>query len=155
MNVHELLCRKDADGHAYPRPMLAREHWVSLNGLWDFAIDAAAEWTSPSAVRWDRQIRVPFSPETEASGIHDTTFYTACWYRRSVSTPPLARNERLVLHFGAVDYRATVWINGQIAAHHEGGYTPFQVDITRFCTSEDPIVIVVRAEDEPDRKGVV
>jgi beta-galactosidase/beta-glucuronidase len=149
MNIHELLTRTDENGHAYPRPLLVREHWVSLNGLWDFALDPAAKWTSPSAVRWDRQIRVPFSPETEASGIHDTTFYTACWYRRSIQSPPIAARERLVLHFGAVDYRATVWINGQIAAHHEGGYTPFQLDITRFCRQDESIVIVVRAEDDP------
>jgi beta-galactosidase/beta-glucuronidase len=149
MDIHELLGRTDEEGHAYPRPLLVREHWESLNGLWDFALDPESAWTSPSAVRWDRQIRVPFAPETEASGVHDNSFFTACWYRRSVPISPLARGERLILHFGAVDYRATVWVNGQVAAHHEGGYTPFQIDITRLVLVGQAAVIAVRAEDDP------
>ena len=149
MKIHELLSRADDLGHAYPRPMLVRDHWRSLNGTWEFAIDRDAMWTSPSAVRWDREIRVPFAPETEASGIHDNSFFSACWYRRTVAGESLRRDERLLLHFGAVDYRATVWVNGHVAAHHEGGYTPFQIDITRFCASDEPITVVVRAEDDP------
>jgi beta-galactosidase/beta-glucuronidase len=149
MDIHELLARTDDGGHAYPRPMLVREHWRSLNGLWEFAIDRNADWTSPSAVRWDREIRVPFAPETEASGIHDNSFFSACWYRRTVPGESLKRGERLILHFGAVDYRATVWVNGHVAAHHEGGYTPFQLDITRLTLPGEPITIVVRAEDDP------
>ena len=129
--------------------MLVRDQWTSLNGLWDFAIDREAEWTSPSAVPWDRQIRVPFAPETAASGICDNSYFQACWYRRSVAAEPRHGGERLILHFGAVDYRATVWVNGQVVAHHEGGYTPFQVDITRACPPDEPITIVVRAEDDP------
>jgi beta-galactosidase/beta-glucuronidase len=149
MNIHELLCRTDEDGHAYPRPMLVREHWVSLNGVWDFALDPEARWTAPSQVHWNQQIRVPYAPETELSGVHDNSFYTACWYRRSVAPVALARGERLILHFGAVDYRATVWVNGHVVAHHEGGYTPFQVDITRLAVPDEPLVVVVRAEDDP------
>ena len=149
MDIHELLARTDEGGHAYPRPMLAREHWQSLNGTWEFAIDRNADWTNPASVRWDREIRVPFAPETEASGIGDTTFFHACWYRRTIPGEPLRRGERLILHFGAVDYRATVWVNGQVCAHHEGGYTSFQVDITRFCAPGEPITIAVRAEDDP------
>jgi beta-galactosidase/beta-glucuronidase len=146
--IHDLLARTGPDGHAYPRPLLVRKDWISLNGLWDFALDRAAHWTSPASVRWDRQIRVPYAPETQTSGVHDTGFYMACWYRRTIDAPQLEGRDRLILHFGAVDYRATVWINGHIAAHHEGGYTPFQVDITRLLT-DGPCVIVVRAEDDP------
>ena len=149
MNLHELLTRTDNGGRAYPRPLLAREQWTSLNGLWDFAIDVDGRWTTPAAVTWDRQILVPFAPETTASGIGDNSFFQACWYRRSIVTEPLERGDRLLLHFGAVDYRATVWVNGQVAAHHEGGYAPFQIDITRWSIRGEGVVLVVRAEDDP------
>ena len=72
------------------------------------------------------------------------------WYRRRFGTPALPRGERLVLHFGAVDYRAEVWVNGQYVGGHEGGHTPFTVDITRSLRPEEPEqVVVVRAEDRP------
>src|SRR5581483_6221702 len=96
----------------YPRPQLERVRWVSLDGLWDFAIDPEAHCRAPHEVRWERQIRVPFSPETPASGIGETGFYRACWYQRAFEAPRLTPGERLLLHFGAVDYSATVWVNG-------------------------------------------
>jgi beta-galactosidase/beta-glucuronidase len=135
--------------HAYPRPLLERGEWTSLNGDWEFALDPEARWTLPSHVNWDAHIEVPFSPETPASGIHNTGFYKACWYRRTLERPRLADGQRLLLHFGAVDYMATVWINGQLATQHEGGYTPFYVDATEFLTAEPMQSIVVRAEDDP------
>ena len=92
---------------------------------------------------------VPFSPETPRSGVHDTGFYKACWYRRIISVPPLRNGERLLLHFGAVDHTATVWIDGALACSHEGGYTPFMVDLTDFMTIETACEITVRAEDDP------
>ena len=66
----------------YPRPQLRRAQWTSLDGTWDFAIDPEAEWHRPDEVSFDRTIEVPFAPETRASGIGDTRFYKACWYRR-------------------------------------------------------------------------
>ncbi|MBV9125820.1 MAG: glycoside hydrolase family 2, partial [Planctomycetes bacterium] len=135
--------------HGYPRPQLEREHWESLNGPWDFALDSGAAWTCPEQVDWKGQIQVPFSPETPTSGVEDTGFFRACWYRRELVAPALAPGQRLVLHFGAVDHAATVWVNGSVAARHEGGYTPFQVDITDFLREDDPQVLVVRAEDDP------
>jgi beta-galactosidase/beta-glucuronidase len=103
----------------------------------------------PEEVDWNAVIMVPFAPETAASGIGDTGFYRACWYRRTFDVPDLAAGERLILHFGAVDYATTVWIDGNVAARHEGGFTPFQADITRLVTSETTQTIVVRAEDDP------
>jgi len=103
----------------------------------------------PSEVTWNRTILTPFAPETPASGIGDTGFYRACWYRRTFETPPLEPKQRLLLNFGAVDYSATVWINGQLAGTHEGGYTPFQFDITPLLSSEPAQTIIVRAEDDP------
>jgi beta-galactosidase/beta-glucuronidase len=137
------------DSRGYPRPQLVRPKWQSLNGQWDFAFDRERTWRAPGQVKWSRAITVPFSPETRASGIGDSGFYNAVWYRRSFPRPPLAPRERLVLHFGAVDYRATVWVNGMIAMRHEGGYTPFHGDVTDYLRDASDQEIVVLAEDDP------
>lgn len=134
-------------GHAYPRPQLERPEWLSLNGSWDFAIDADGTWRRPDQINWNSRIEVPFAPEAPISGINQRGFFQACWYRRRVPLPPLAADERLLLHFGAVDWAATVWIDGHRAVEHEGGYTPFSVDLTDFHRAE--IEIVVRAADDP------
>lgn len=133
----------------YPRPQLRRAGWVSLNGTWDFAIDAEALLPAPTAVSWDRQITVPFSPETDQSGVSDQGFYRACWYRRGFDAPLMLEGDRLLLNFGAVDHSATVWVNGALACQHEGGYTPFQADITDLIRPEGPQEIIVRAYDDP------
>lgn len=136
--------------HGYPRPQLRRASWTSLNGAWQVALDNDARWSTPEQVAWGGSIVVPFAPETPASSIGDTGFHRACWYRRTVERPPLGTGERLILHFGAVDYAATVWVNGIVAARHEGGYTPFQADITELLVPDAPQAIVVHARDDPD-----
>src|SRR2546425_289785 len=75
---------------AYPRSMLQRPRWVNLNGRWDFAIDKDALLSYPSEVQWEQKILVPFTPETPASGVGDTGFYNAVWYRRTFTAPELA-----------------------------------------------------------------
>jgi beta-galactosidase/beta-glucuronidase len=137
------------EGRGYPRPQLVRHDWVSLNGPWEFALDPDRRWSLPGQVVWSATIIVPFAPETEASGIGDMGFYSSCWYRRRVPRPLLAPGERLLLHFGAVDYAATVWVNGMRAMHHEGGYTPFTFDVTEVLGDRETIEIAVRAEDDP------
>ncbi len=132
----------------HPCPQMRRERWSSLNGEWEFSNGRAKSWTSPRRVEFDRKIVVPFSPETEASGIEDTGFYKAVWYRRSWEQPPLGEHERLLLHFEAVDWRATVWVNGHTVATHEGGYTPFAADITHALVKGATQEVVVRAEDD-------
>ena len=140
---------EQTDQRGYPRPELQREAWVSLDGPWEFAIDREGRWRVPSQVDWNATITVPFAPETAASGVGDTGFYQACWYRRTVTVPELGANERVMLHFGAVDYEAIVWVNGHPAGLHEGGYTPFSVDMTYFVRSGERATVVVRAEDDP------
>jgi hypothetical protein len=137
----------DATGRGYPRPQLRRQQWFSLNGEWDFAFDRDAVHSGPDAVNWDRRITVPFAPEAPASGIGDTGFYKACWYRRRVELPTLHDGHRRLLQFGAVDYRATVWVDGILCGEHEGGYTPFTIDITSLASSDCEIVVL--AEDDP------
>ena len=135
--------------HGYPRPQLKRAGWKSLNGLWAFALDPEAQWSRPEQVVWEGTIRVPFAPEAPASGIGDAGYYQACWYRRAFDAVPPEGGHRLILNFGAVDYDATVWVNGRIAARHRGGYTPFRADITGYLSRIGPQEIVVRAEDDP------
>ncbi|MEO7191957.1 MAG: sugar-binding domain-containing protein [Vicinamibacterales bacterium] len=140
---------KPTQGHAYPRPQLCRDTWISLNGTWEFAVDTEGRLQHPSQVVWADRIEVPFSPETPASGVENTTLFHACWYRRSVTVPELGPSDRVLLHFGAVDYHATVWVNGGFAGHHEGGYTPFSFDMTSYIDESRTLDIVVRAEDDP------
>ena len=133
----------------YPRPQLRRAEWQSLNGIWEFALDPAARWSSPSDVRWTGHIVVPFAPEAPASGVDAPGFFKACWYRRAFALPSLGEGCRLLMHFGAVDSEATVWINGLQAGRHEGGYTPFTVDVTPFLIDGHEQQLVVRAHDDP------
>lgn len=150
--MNQTASSKPVDRHnEHPRPQLQRPAWQSLNGTWEFYIDRQASLERPREVPFDREIIVPFAPETEASGINDPGFYCAVWYRREVHAPPLDRNQRLLLHFEAVDYHATVWVNGALVADHHGGYTPFSADITDALKPglDTPQEIVVRAEDDP------
>jgi beta-galactosidase/beta-glucuronidase len=119
----------------YPRPMLRRKRWVSLNGEWEFGAGHKR--------RFDRRITVPFCPQSELSGIGEKNLGDIVWYRRKFDAPDA---ERLMLHFGAVDYWATVWVNGEEMARHEGGHTPFSVDISS-CAGRPDNELVVRADD--------
>jgi len=136
------------DAHGYPRPMLRRREWTNLNGIWEFVFDPEQRIHAPEQARYTSRIVVPFAPETAKSGIEDTGFHPACWYRRTFELGPLAPDERVYLHFGAVDYEATVWVDGAIAGSHEGGYTSFCFDVTHLLRGERH-ELVVRALDDP------
>jgi beta-galactosidase/beta-glucuronidase len=136
-------------GHGYPRPLLRRAHWQSLNGRWRFSIDRDAVWRTPREVPFDDEIVVPFAPETAASGIGDTGLFRACWYQREIPLPELVPHQRLILHFGAVDYFATVWVDDTVAVTHEGGYAPFSADITELVRGKRSVKITVYAYDDP------
>ena len=134
---------------AYPRPQMERQEWLSLDGEWNISIDRDATWTRPEQPPFEGRIRVPFSPETAGSGIGDTGFYRACWYKREFEMHPEQRTGRLLLHFCAVDYAARVWLNGRLAATHEGGYTPFTADVTELLDAAGNQQLVVQALDDP------
>ena len=146
-----LLSSDDLDdtGRGYPRPQLRRNGWYSLNGDWEFALDVSGHWRAPADVEWQDLIRVPFSPETIASGVENTGFYKTCWYRRRITAPETGSGDRLMLRFGAVDYEATVWVNGTCVGAHQGGYTPFSFDITHLVEPGGDCEIIVRAADDP------
>jgi beta-galactosidase/beta-glucuronidase len=139
----------------YPRPQLMRPHWTDLGGEWQFAYDDANKglnsgWVNNPAI-FKRKIRVPFPPEATLSGIGETGFHPVVWYRRTfrLNKGELAGEKRLILHFGAVDYSAQVWVNGKLVAQHEGGNTPFSADITPVLVPEGEQIVVLRAEDQP------
>src|SRR5439155_6906850 len=133
-----------------PRPQLRRERWANLNGVWRFAFDDAGRgldggWPDTLAPL-DREIVVPFCPQSQLSGIGDPSFHDVVWYGRNLELPALEPGERVVLRFGAVDYASQVWVNGRLVAAHEGGHTPFGADITGALNRETN-TLVVRAED--------
>lgn len=149
----------EQDG-SYPRPLLRRAQWQSLDGQWGFAFDDAEQgraerWYEPArAAAFTREITVPFPPEAPASGIGERGFHPVVWYRRQVPHARLAGHydgsARVLVHFGAVDFRADVWCDGQHVAGHVGGQSPFTADVTDALSSEAvEHVIVVRAEDDP------
>ncbi|MDT7581561.1 MAG: hypothetical protein QOK35_2825 [Pseudonocardiales bacterium] len=148
----------EQDG-THPRPQLVRPGWVVLDGPWRFAHDdgdrgVAERWYDPGgADAFDREIRVPFPPESSASGIGDTGFHPVVWYRRTVTGRDLAASPgRLsLIHFGAVDHAARVWCDGSLVGEHVGGQTPFTVDVTALLggDAQQEHVLVVRAEDDP------
>lgn len=139
----------------YPRPQFVRNEWMNLNGEWEFAQD-------PGASGRDRKVQeggalperiiVPFCPESDLSGIGNKDYMPCVWYRKVVTLPETWKGGHVLLHFGAVDYKAFVYVNGKEAAVHEGGYSSFSVDITEFLncgggTSAEN-VITVCAEDD-------
>jgi len=133
----------------YPRPQWVREKWVNLNGPWQFAFDfsdSGAEGNMIAEGEYPLTINVPFCPESPLSGIGYTDFIPAVWYRRSIMLDTLPEG-RLLLHFGAVDHRACVYVNGLLCGSHTGGYTAFSVDITDAVHLGEN-VITVHARDD-------
>ena len=127
---------KDPSAASHPRPQLARDAWTSLDGIWEcafvFAPDAASAWraSTPPAGGW-QAIRVPFSPEAPLSGVgRQLQPSELLWYRRTFDAPELAADERLILHFEAVDWACSVFVNGVPVCEHVGGYLPFSADVT-------------------------
>jgi beta-galactosidase/beta-glucuronidase len=142
------VIENDAETLAYPRPLLRRKRWSSLNGTWQFAIDADAVWSEPGSVEWTQNIEVPFAPETKRSGVHQTGLFSAVWYRRELVVEDIPDGERLMLRFGAVDYHTTVWLDDIRIGEHEGGYTPFSFDISALVRAGHR-TLTVRAYDNP------
>lgn len=129
----------------YPRPQLVRESYINLNGYWDYAITD----TPRQPEGYDGKILVPFSPEAPLSGVERSLLPTqTLWYRRTLDVRPTA-GKRLLLHIGAADQRAEVYLNGKKVGAHVGGYTAFTVELTdALSETENVLVIAVRDETE-------
>lgn len=137
----------------YPRPQFVRDHWMNLNGTWGFRFDddhvgEIEKWQQQLAET--HKIIVPFTYETQASGIGIEEFHPRVWYSRKVSIPEEADGKRVILHFQAVDYLAKVWVNGVLAGEHQGAYTAFSLDITPYLVFGADNIVTVKAEDSDD-----
>ena len=138
----------------HPRPDFERADWLNLNGIWEFCYDPddrgrEDHYALSDQVDFPERILVPFAWQSELSGQHRTDYRGIVWYRRHVELPDAWQGQRIFLRFGAVDYFTEVWVNGQPAGSHEGGYTSFEFDITP-CLQPGKNLIVVRVEDPPN-----
>ncbi len=131
----------------YPRPQMERTRWMNLNGVWSYTgrAERTALAAPPAVAAYREQILVPYPTESALSGVqrHDAQM----WYRKVFKLPLAWGGQRVLLHFGAVDQIATVWVNGQQVAHHQGGYTEFSADITKALRWPGSQEITVRVED--------
>lgn len=134
----------------YPRPQFQRADWLNLNGGWEFEFDPGDSGRERDLV--DRPlsgwIEVPFCPEAPRSGIENGDFHQAVWYRTRVEIPLEWAPRAVLLHFGAVDYDATVWVNGVEVVRHRGGFTPFTAELAGVVEPGRTATIVVRARDD-------
>lgn len=135
----------------YPRPQMERDNWVNLNGYWQYTIKAKAS-TTPK--EYEGEILVPFPVESELSEVKrlvgDENYL---WYKKEFEAPKKDQDEKLLLHFGAVDWEATIYINGKEVGTHRGGYDPFSFDISKYLTKNGEQELVVRVWD-PTSEGM-
>lgn len=146
---------------SFPRPDRDRSSaWLNLNGTWDFLADDCAQFGDAAALpdgEWDAGIVVPYSWETQASGVVRSWLETA-WYRTTFTLPEAWLGRRAILNFGAVHHEARVWVNGAFAGSHAGGYTPFEFDITDAAgaaASGSGVEVVVRVSAPSDKREIV
>ena len=135
----------------HPKPQFERKNWQNLNGKWQFEIDNKNDGLNRGLFKRDAvlnsQIEVPFCPESKLSGVEYKDFMTSVWYKREIEISKDNLNGNVILHFGAVDYKATVYVNGEQVGTHKGGYVSFSFDITAFL-KVGKNVITVHAEDD-------
>ncbi len=133
----------------YPRPQLERTDWVNLNGEWEYAIKPVGE-AEPQT--FDGNILVPFAVESSLSGVQkEVGENNELWYKRTFNIPANWKNKDVKLNFGAVDWRADVFVNDVLIGSHQGGYTPFSFNITPYLTGKNNQKLVVRVWDPSDK----
>jgi len=132
----------------YPRPQMVRGNWINLNGLWDYAVTPKDE-SKPT--NYQGKILVPFAIESALSGVAKTVGKdNSLWYKTNFALPASKKNKLFLLHFGAVDWRAEVFVNGKPVGTHEGGYDPFTFNITPFLTKDKLQQLDVKVWDPSD-----
>ena len=139
----------------HPKPQFCRNTWQNLNGEWQFEIDHGKTGEARGLHLNDTvladSIVVPFCPESNLSGVEYTDFMASVWYKRTITITKEQLNGRVVLHFGAVDYECTVYVNGEKAGSHQGGYISFSFDITDFLTEGENVLTVCAVDDTRSR----
>ena len=139
----------------YPRPQFVREDWINLNGTWSYEFDFSHSGMDRRLFEskgFEGRITVPFAPQSELSGVGFKDFISEMWYHRTINVPQDWAGKKIILHFGAVDYIASVYIDGKIAGRHWGGSSSFSIDITRMVVPGQEHNLVVRVEDD-ERSG--
>ena len=134
----------------YPRPQLARENWLNLNGIWQYQ-PGAPDQATPTGQNLSSEILVPFPVESALSGVME--HHPRLWYRRTFTVPQSWRGQQLKLNFGAVDYEAQIFVNGQSVGTHLGGYEQFSFDITPYLKGNGPQELIVRVFDPTENAG--
>lgn len=130
----------------HPKPQFERETWLNLNGEWDFSID----YSNSGKKDLDKKIIVPFAPQSKLSGIEYTDFIYSVWYKRTFNIEKDQLNGRVFIHFGAVDYKAVLYINGNKVGEHKGGYSSFKFEITSYLVVGENTVELNAIDDERD-----
>ena len=145
----------------YPRPQFERAEWINLNGTWSYTFDfskSGADRNFQNSQGFNDKITVPFCPESKLSGVKYTDFIEAMWYQRKLDIPAAWNGKRVILHFGAVDYQSTLYIDGKLVGMHFGGTSSFDYDITKYIVSGQQqnlvlgIVDNVRSNEQPGGK---
>lgn len=133
----------------YPRPAMERTEWTNLNGEWEYAIKPRGE---AEPIAFDGNILVPFAVESSLSGVQKTVGENSeLWYKREFSVPSAWKTKDVMLNFGAVDWKADVFVNDVLIGSHQGGFTPFSFNITPFLNGKKNQKLVVRVWDPTDR----
>ena len=135
----------------YPRPQFVRPDWQCLNGKWQFEIDAGDSGLERGLLKRELkdEIQVPFCPESELSGIGETDFMDAVWYRRTVKVPEAWSGKGVMLHFQAVDYDATAWVDGVEVGRHRGGWSTFSCDLSGVVEAGKEFTLVPTHKNTP------
>lgn len=137
----------------YPRPMMVREKWLNLNGTWEFQ-EAKETDRVPYKITLKEKILVPFPWESQLSGIKKQFDSNRAWYRRNFTIPKDWKNQQILLHFGAVDWQSTVYVNGQCAGIHKGGYDSFSFDITSYLNESGTNELIINVFDPTDESAI-
>ncbi len=133
----------------HPRTQMRRDKWINLNGVWQFEIDYGDSGRAQGILERElkRRITVPFCPESELSGIGERDFMPSVWYRCAFTLPDDWQGQRVLLHFGAVDYLCEAFLNGQSAGTHRGGYSSFEFELTSLLKPGENILVVNARDD--------
>jgi len=135
----------------YPRPQFERDAWINLNGKWTFTFDfgkSGMDRQFYDSKGFDRDILIPYCPESKLSGVEYRDFINAMWYHRKMQAPAGWSGKKIFLNFGAVDYYATIYIDGRLAGRHWGGTSSFAIDVTSFLNDGNEHNLVLYVEDE-------